>query len=96
MYILLALIAAVAIGVGVHFALPRRALRGITLAPSLAGGTAAIVYAVCTWTGLGEASPWTWLASLAAASLVSWAGADAISRVRAARDAAQARRLGLA
>jgi hypothetical protein len=95
MYIVLALVAAIALGIGVHFALPRRPVRGVALAPSIAGGVAAVVYAVCTWTGLGEAHPLTWIASLAAAVLLSWAGTDAISRVRAARDEAEARRLGL-
>jgi hypothetical protein len=95
-YILLALVAAVAVGVGVHFALPHRALRGVALAPSLAAAAAAVVYGVCTWTGLGEASPWTWLATLAAAILVSVAGTATITRMRARRDAVDAQRLGLA
>ncbi|WP_345750922.1 hypothetical protein [Microbacterium rhizophilus] len=95
MYIVLALVAAIAFGVGVHFALPRRSLRGVALAPSIAGGIAAIVYAVCTWSGLGEANPITWLVTLVVAVLISWVGTDAISRARAARDAASARRLGL-
>lgn len=95
MYILLALVGAVALGIGVHFALPRRGLRGVALAPSLAGAAATVVYGICTWTGLGEANLWTWVLSLAAAAVVSIVGTLAITRSRAARDAAAARRLGL-
>jgi hypothetical protein len=94
-YILLALIAAVAIGVGVHFALPHRERRGVALAPSIAGAAAAVAYGLCTWTGLGEANIWTWVISLVAAAVVGVAGTAAITRSRAARDEATARRLGL-
>lgn len=96
MYILLALVAAVAIGVGIHFALPRRTTRGVTLAPSIAGAVAAVAYGICTWTGLGEANALTWLITLVVAAVVSWFGTDAISRLRATRDAAAVKRLGLA
>jgi high-affinity Fe2+/Pb2+ permease len=96
MYILLALVAAVAIGVGIHFALPRRGLRGVALAPAIAGATAAVVYAICTWTGLGEGNPVTWLVTLAVSFLLCWVGTDALSRLRASRDAATEKRLGLA
>jgi len=96
MYILLALIAAVAIGVGIHFALPGRTTRGVAVAPAIAGGTAAVVYAICTWSGLGEGSIWTWVAVLAAPALVSWGATAAFSRVRAAHDAERARAAGLA
>lgn len=96
MYILLALIAAVAIGLGVHFALAGRERRGIALAPSIAGAASAVAYGVCTWAGLGEANVWTWVTSLVAAAVLSWTGTDAISRIRAARDAAAEKRLGLA
>lgn len=96
MYILLALVAAVSIGVGIHFALPRRPLRGVALAPSIAGAVAAVVYGICTWSGLGEANVLTWLLTLAVSTLLSWVGTDALSRARAARDAAEAQRLGLA
>jgi len=95
-YILLALIAAVAIGVGAHFALPRRPLRGVALAPSLAGAAAAATYGVCTWSGLGEANGWTWVAALGAAAIVAFGGTLLITRVRARHDDAAARRLGLA
>lgn len=93
MYILLALVAAVAIGVGLHFALPRRGLRGVALAPAIAGAAAAVVYAICTWTGLGEGNPVTWLVTLAVSLLLSAFGTDALSRLRASRDAATAKRL---
>ncbi|GGH49534.1 hypothetical protein [Microbacterium album] len=96
MYILLALIAAVALGVAVHFALPRRPLRGVALAPSLAGAAGAVAYGVCTWAGLGEANPWQWVISLVAAVAVSVGGTLLLTRVRAAHDEAEARRLGVA
>lgn len=95
MYILLALVAAVAIGVAAHFALPHRTTRGAALAPSLAAAGAAVAYGIGTWT-LGEASFWTWAAAVAAALLVGALGTLAISRARASRDAATERRIGLA
>lgn len=96
MYIVLALVATVSLGVGVHFAVPRRGMRGAALAPAIAGATAAVVYAICTWTGLGEANPLTWLLSLVIPLLVAWIATDVISRARAARDAETAKRLGIA
>ncbi|MER7797955.1 hypothetical protein [Microbacterium sp. NPDC096154] len=96
MYILLALVAAVAIGVAVHFLLPRRGVRGVALAPSIGAAASAVVYGICTWSGLGEGNALTWLVTLIVSTLLAWVGTDALSRVRAARDAAEAERLGLA
>ncbi|MBO3662327.1 hypothetical protein [Microbacterium stercoris] len=96
MYILLALIAAISIGIGIHYLVPRRATRGVVLAPAISGAAAAVVYAICTWSGLGEASPWTWLSTIVVSALLSWAGTEAISRHRAHHDAAEAKAAGIA
>lgn len=96
MYILLALIAAVSIGVGVHFAVPHRTTRGVTVAPAIAAGTAAAVYAICTWSGLGEGSIWTWIASLLVPAVVAWAATTLLTRYRVRHDAERARAAGIA
>ena len=77
MYILLALIAACALGIAVHYALPHRTLRGVVLAPASAAAVAAVVYRLMQWSGVGEDNGWLWLASIvggvAASALVGYA-----------------------
>lgn len=96
MYILLALIGAAVLGIAVHHLLPRRDLRGAALAPLVAVAAAAALYAALTWLGLGEDDVWQWVATLAGALVASLAVTALLTRARAARDAADRRRLGLA
>lgn len=88
MYILLALIVAAALGTVAHFALPHRDRRGPVLTPAIQVASAAAVYAVCTWT-LGEASMWTWLASLAGPVVIAVTATLWLSSARGRRDAAR-------
>lgn len=64
MYILLALIAACALGVALHFLLPHRELRGVAVTPAIATATAAAIYTGMQWAGIGEGNVWLWLASI--------------------------------
>lgn len=92
MYILLALIVAAALGTAAHFALPHRDRRGPVLTPAIQVASAAVVYAVCTWT-LGEANGWTWLASLVGPIVFAVAATLWLSAARVRHD--EARRVEL-
>jgi len=96
MYILLALIGAVALGLGMHYALPHRATRGVLLAPAVAAATAAAAYALLTWIGWGEDNVWQWVVTLLASVVVSAAVTLALGIARSRHDAEEARRLKLA
>ncbi|GAA4767187.1 hypothetical protein [Microbacterium gilvum] len=95
MYILLALIAAAVVGIAVHFATPRRELRGVALIPAVAAAVAAALYTALTWAGLGEASFWQWAIVLAAAAAAAVGSSLVLTRIRGARDAAAARAAGV-
>lgn len=94
MYILLALIAAAALGVGAHFLLPSRDLRGSTVTPAIAVGVAAAVYAVLTWI-LGEASVWTWVLSIVLPIVTAVLATLALTARRTRSDAALREELGI-
>ncbi|GAA3927884.1 hypothetical protein [Microbacterium soli] len=64
MYILLALIAACSLGIGLHYLMPGRELRGVAVAPGVATATAAAVYTIMQWAGVGEDSVWLWVAAI--------------------------------
>ncbi len=96
MYILLAMIAACALGIALHFLLPHRGLRGVVLTPGVTVLTAAAVYALLTWLQWGEANVWLWVVSLGASLVVSGALTVALGAVRARSDDAERRRAGLA
>ena len=95
MYILLAIIAATALGVAVHFLVRPREVRGAVLSGAIAAATSAVVYTAMTWAGVGEANIWTWLASILGAALVSAGATVAITRSRVASDARERARLGI-
>ncbi|OCG75566.1 hypothetical protein [Microbacterium sediminis] len=96
MYILLALVAAIALGIALHYALPHRATRGVVLTPGVAALTAAAVYAALTWAGWGEGNLWLWLVTLAAAIVVATAVTVLLGLTRARRDREFERRFRLA
>ncbi|MGW8484304.1 hypothetical protein ACWGJP_14325 [Microbacterium sp. NPDC055903] len=95
MYILLALIAACALGVGLHYLLAHRDLRGAALTPGVATAVAGVVYAILQWAGVGEDSVWLWLASIGGGLLVSLAATLAVSAARLRSDAAAKAALGI-
>lgn len=96
MYILLALIAAGALGIALHFALPHRSERGVVLVPGTAVAVAAAVYALLTWLQWGEGNVWLWAVTLGAAVIVAALLSLVVSGRRARRDAAERARLGIA
>ncbi|MBW1638210.1 MULTISPECIES: hypothetical protein [Microbacterium] len=95
MYILLAIIAACAAGVAIHFALPGRETRGVAVAPAVTTATAAAVYTLAQWAGLAESSVWLWLASLGGAVVVGVAVTLVLTSARTRSDAAQRAELGI-
>ena len=95
MYILLALIAACALGIAVHFVVGGRELRGVALTPAAATATAAVVYTSMQWAGVGEDSVWLWLASILGGVVVSAVVAVAVTSVRRRSDAEAKAALGI-
>ncbi|WP_217183449.1 hypothetical protein [Streptomyces sp. AC495_CC817] len=71
MYILLALIGACVLGIGVHYLIGGRDLRGVIVTPAIATATAAATYTGMQWAGVGEDSVWLWLASLLGSIVVA-------------------------
>lgn len=95
MYILLALIAACSLGVGLHFLLPHRDLRGVAVTPATATAAAAALYTILQWMGIGEGNGWLWLASIGGGLVIAAALTLVISAKRTASDAAQKQALGI-
>jgi len=95
MLIVLALVAAAAIGLALHFVLPLRDTRGVALAPLLEAAIAALMYTSLTWLGLAESNPWLWVASILIPAAVTAAVVIVVSRSRAAHDERERRRLKL-
>lgn len=95
MYILLALIGACALGIAAHFLIGGRDLRGVALTPALATALAALVYTGLQWAGVGEDSPWLWLASVLGSALLAAAITAAIVSARRRSDAAEKAALGI-
>lgn len=96
MLILLALIAAAALGIAVHYTLPHRSTRGVALAPAVATATAAVVYTALQWAGQGEGSVWLWVASIGLPVVASCVVVGALSRARLAHDQRERVRLNIA
>lgn len=95
MYILLALIAACALGIAAHFLLPHRDLRGVAVVPVIAAAASAVIYTVMQWSGIGEDNGWLWLASIVGAPLIAAAAGYVLTRSRRTSDAAQKAALGI-
>lgn len=95
MYILLALIAACALGVGAHFLIRDRDLRGTALTPAIATAVSAVVYTGMQWAGVGEDSVWLWLASVLGAVVVAVLATLAVVAVRRRGDARARAALGI-
>lgn len=95
MYILLALIGACALGIGAHYLLPNRALRGVAVVPAVATAAAAVIYTVLQWTGVGEDSVWLWLASIVGALAIAVATGYVLTTSRLRSDAEKRAALGI-
>jgi predicted small integral membrane protein len=93
MLIVLALVAATAIGMALHFALPLRSTRGVALGPLLDAALAAAIYTSLTWLGLAETNPWLWVASIAVPAVVTGVVLVVLARTRSTHDERERRRL---
>jgi len=94
-YILLALIAACALGIAVHYLLPRRTLRGVALVPAVSTAAAAIIYTVMQWSGVGAESIWLWLTSILGAVVISAVAGYVLTTARVRSDAETKAALGI-
>lgn len=95
MYILIALIAACSLGIGLHYLLADRKLRGVAVTPAIATAVAAALYTALQWSGVGENSIWLWLASLGGGLLLASLATLTITVLRVRHDAAEKRALGI-
>lgn len=95
MYILLALIGACVLGIGAHFLISGRELRGTALTPAVATAVAAIVYTASQWAGVGEDSVWLWLASVVGSVVVASLVTVLVVAARRRSDAAAKAALGI-
>jgi hypothetical protein len=95
MYILLALIGACALGIGAHYPIGGRDLRGVAVTPAIATAVSAIVYTALQWAGIGEESVWLWLASILGAVAVAVLATVALVAARRRSDAAAKAALGI-
>lgn len=96
MFILLAIIAGTVIGAIWQLVIKPAEVRGVILSGATGAAVAAAVYAGATWLGWGEDNPMTWLASVGGSLVVSLVATIAITKSRAAHDAAKAKDLGIA
>ncbi|HWS51240.1 MAG TPA: hypothetical protein VN241_09535 [Microbacterium sp.] len=95
MYILLALVAACALGIGAHYLIGDRGLRGAAVTPAIATVSAGVIYTAMQWAGVGEGSLWLWLASIVGAVLIAVAATYSIVTLRRRTDAARRAALGI-
>lgn len=95
MYILLALIGACALGIGAHYLIGGRELRGVAVTPGIATAVSAILYTSLQWAGIGEDSIWLWLASVLGAVAVAVLATVVIVAVRRRSDAEAKAALGI-
>lgn len=95
MYILLAFLSACALGIGVHYLIPQRTLRGVALVPGIATAASAIIYTVMQWAGVGQDSVWLWLASIVGALVIAAVAGFMLTRMRSNSDAARKAALGI-
>ncbi|WP_102192309.1 hypothetical protein [Microbacterium aurantiacum] len=95
MYILLALVAACALGIGAHFLIGGRELRGVALTPAIATVAAGVIYTAMQWAGIGEDSIWLWLASIIGSVVIAAVATLAIVAVRRRTDAETKAALGI-
>ncbi|REJ07619.1 hypothetical protein DY023_02985 [Microbacterium bovistercoris] len=86
MYILLALIASCALGIGLHFLLPHRHLRGVAVAPAIATAASGVIYTAMQWAGVAESNGWLWLASIGGGLLIAALATYLLAVVRHASD----------
>ncbi|MFT4259018.1 hypothetical protein [Microbacterium sp.] len=95
MYILLALIAACALGIAAHFLIDGRELRGVAVTPVIATAAAAIIYTALQWAGIGQDNLWLWVASILGSVALAAIATIALVAVRRRTDAEAKAALGI-
>lgn len=82
MQILLAIIIGVAVGLALEFVVPHRSLRGVAVAPIVGAVSAALVWTIMTWAGVGLDNPFIWLAAIVTPIVVTWPTLLLLTRLR--------------
>lgn len=95
MYILLAFVAACALGIGLHYMIPHREMRGVAITPAITTATAGILYTALQWAGLPATSVWLWVISIGGALAIGAVGTVILVRTRIQQDAERAVKAGL-
>jgi len=95
LFILLAVIAACALGIGVHYLLPLRHIRGVVIVPAVATAAAALIYTGLQWIGVEESNVWLWVASIAGGLVLSAVISYTLCVVRERRDDRERAALGI-
>ncbi|MDD7929570.1 hypothetical protein [Microbacterium thalli] len=93
MHILLALILGAVIGLAAELLVPGRDARGAALAPVVGAVVSGAAWTILTWTGLGIADPVIWIVAVLAPAVVVPLVLVVLTRVRAAHDEHERRRL---
>lgn len=93
MQILLAFLVGAAIGAALHFLVPGRGTRGVTLGPVLGAASAGLVWMILTWAGIGLDSPWLWLSAFVVPIVVTYPVLAILTRTRTTHDARERARL---
>lgn len=96
MQIIIALVFGAAVGGLLHYLQAGRSARGVALAPIVGALAGALVWTIFTWLGVTTLSPLLWLASFAAPLVVVPLLLLVLTRTRAAHDARERIRLGIA
>lgn len=96
MFILLAIIAGAVFGAIWELVIKPRDVRGVVLSGAIGAAVAAAIYTGVIWLGWGEGNVFTWLLSLGGSLVISLLATVIITRTRAAHDAKEAARLGIA
>ncbi len=86
MQILLALIAGAVLGIGAHYAAPRRDTRGVALGPIVGAVIGGLVWLIFTWMGVGIDSPWIWVATVVVPFPIVYLALRVLAGVRATHD----------
>lgn len=95
MFILLAVIAACALGIGLHYLLPHRETRGVALVPAVATAACALIYTGMQWAGVAENNGWLWLAAIGGGLAIAAIAGFVLSAMRTKRDAIEREALGI-
>lgn len=81
------------LGTAARYALPGRAMHGVTLLPAIGTITAMVVWVALTWLGWAWDGGWIWVAALVASAIVPAVVGLVIAPRRERRDHAEFERL---